>query len=378
MRAVVTANLASNLGSRKNLLQALSKAGWELLLAGRADHGTEGLKDLGYEFQELPMENKGTNLFADLGTLIAFFRLYRKFRPDAVLHFNSKPDIYGSMAASLLGIPAISNVTGLGMVYVGSGGPVRLVVNALYRLAFLGKRNKVFFQNEDDRDLFVGMKILRREKALLLPGSGVDVDRFRPDSDPEPPRGRAVEAGSFTFLFASRLVLSKGVREFIAAAAELRKEMPRVRFVMMGEHLDFKSFIPRVELEAALAQGIVEYRGEERDTLSALRDCDCVVLPSYYREGVPRILLEGAAMGKPLIAADSIGTREPVIDGKNGFLCIPGSAADLAAKMRRMAQMTAEERFRMGQASRQTAEERFADRIVTRRYLEALPGGITS
>ncbi len=378
MRAVVTANLASNLGSRKNLLQALSSAGWELLLAGRGDHGTEGLRELGFEFREIPMENKGTNLFADLGTLIAFYRLYREYRPDAVLHFNSKPDIYGSMAASLLGIPAISNITGLGMVYVGSGGPVRILVNALYRLAFAGKRNRVFFQNGDDRDLFLGLKILGRDKAFLLPGSGVDVNRFRPDWPSMQRTAEADDSGPFTFLFASRLVLSKGVREFIAAAAEVRKDIPRSRFVMMGEHLDFKSFIPRDELEAALARGIVEYRGEERDTLSALRDCDCVVLPSYYREGVPRILLEGAAMGKPLIAADSVGTREPVIDGKNGFLCVPGSASDLAAKMRRMAQMTAEERFLMGQASRQAAEERFADSIVTRRYLEALSGGTRS
>lgn len=339
------------------------------MLAGCADDGTIGLADLGFAFREIPMENKGTDLIADFRTLRSFYRLYKDEKPDAVLHFNSKPDIYGSMAAALLGIPSISNITGLGMIYVGPGTSVRKLVNLLYRIAFAGRQNTVFFQNEDDRELFVSLRIVSREKSARLPGSGVDINAYSPCSASNRPSTNDADT---RFLFASRLVLSKGIREFIRAAEIVRGTRPNARFEIVGELLSFRSFIPREELDAAIAAGTVTYYGNERNVRDRIADSDCIVLPSYYREGVPRILLEGAAMAKPLIAADSVGTREPVRDGVNGYLCLPESADDLAAKMLRFADLDGEAKALMGLESRRMAEERFSDSIVTKAYLNAL------
>lgn len=372
MKAFVTANLTSNLLSRKNLLLALRNNGWEVLLSGCDDGAATELAELGFSFHALPMQNKGTDLRADFRTLLAFHRMYREERPDAVLHFNSKPDIYGSMAASLLGIPAISNITGLGMVYVGSPSPMRTLVNCLYRIAFAGNRNKVVFQNENDRSLFLSLKIVSEKKTVRVPGSGVDISAYKPRDAQFHSNGAD---GRVRFLFASRLVLSKGIREFIHAAGIVQKNTPNTIFDVVGEMLDFKSFIPREELNAAIASGVINYHGNARNMRDWIEGSDCIVLPSYYREGIPRILLEGAAMGKPLIAADSIGTREPVIDGKNGFLCKPGSAEDLADKIQRFIGLDEAHKSRMSAESRRIAEEQFSDEIVTKAYLDALPKG---
>lgn len=370
MKLVVSANLSSNILSRKNLLLALQTEGWEVLTAGCVDHGVEELAELGIPFIPLPMQNKGTAFLADLVTFFSFIRLYMKLKPGAVLHFNSKPDIYGTMAANLLGIPSISNITGLGTVYVGNGGIVRAIVDMLYRTAFKGRRAFVFFQNSEDRSLFLKSRIADENRSGLLPGSGVDIRRYTPAE----PNGR-LNDDSVRFLFASRLVIAKGVREFMGAAAVVKAKYPETRFEMIGEFFDFRSFIPKEELDRAIAAGVVEYGGNVRDTKSRIASSDCVVLPSFYREGVPRILLEGAAMGKPLIAADSTGTREPIIDGVNGYLCVPGSTESLAEKMLAFMGLSVEERGKMGRESRNLAVERFSDSIVSRSYIHVLRGG---
>ncbi len=371
MKAIVAANLSSNVLARKNLILALQRQGWTVSAAGCVDHGTDELQALGVDFIPVPMENKGTALLADLKTLISFYRLYSRRKPDAVLHFNSKPDIYGTIAANLLGIRSVSNVTGLGTVYVGPGGAVRAIVNFLYRLAFSGKRAFVFFQNNEDRELFLTTRIVRAERSGLLPGSGVDINRFVPGNAPS-------GAKSVRFLFASRLVIAKGIREFIGAASIVRKSHPNAEFEIIGEHVDFRSFIPREELQRALDSGVVEYGGNIRDTESRIARSDCVVLPSFYREGVPRILLEGAAMGKPLIAANSAGTREPVSDGINGFLCEPGSTESLAEKMLAFLDLPSAKREEMGRESRKIAVARFSDAFVSDAYIDILQGGRTS
>lgn len=376
MKIIVSANLSSNILSRKNLLLALQKNGYTVTAAGCVDHGVDKLAELGIDFVTLPMENKGTAFLADLGTFFAFLRLYRKLRPSAVLHFNSKPDIYGSMAANLLGIHSINNVTGLGTVYVGQGGIVRRIVNFLYRLAFSGKKSFVFFQNAEDRELFVQSRIVNADRTGILPGSGVDVTRFSPNQT-ETKNKDCSGRDEVRFLFASRLVIAKGVREFIGAASIVKRQYPYAVFEMIGELLDFRSFIPREELQLALDSGFVEYGGNLRDTESVIRRADCVVLPSFYREGVPRILLEGAAMGKPLIAADSTGTREPVTDGVNGYLCMPESIESLAEKMLAFLALTPDQRIGMGCESRIIAETKFTDTIVSRGYLDVLQGGKT-
>lgn len=372
MKVVVSANLALNLYSRKNLLLALKADGWEIHAAACADEGVSLLEnDLAIPFHALPMENKGKGVFSDIRTFCAFFSLYRRLKPDTVLHYNSKPDIYGSFAANLLKIPAINNITGLGSVYVGKKTLVRIVVNFLYKVAFSGKKIHVFFQNKDDLSLFLDLKIVQESKTGLLPGSGVDINRFRPELNKEA-QNKINRSKKTTFLFASRLVLSKGIREFIEAATILKKECENYQFEIIGELLSVTGFISQAELDTATQSGAIVYLGNLKDATERIQNCDCMVLPSYYREGVPRILLEAAAMGKPLIAANSIGTKEPVEHGINGFLCIPESTPDLIKQMQKFLALSPEEQCTMGKESRKIAETRYSDTIISQSYLNIL------
>ena len=273
----------------------------------------------------------------------------------------SSPIYYGSLAARSLHIPVINNVSGLGTMF--SGGPREMLARLLYRFAF-SRAQLVFFQNPDDRELFLAASLVDPGRTDLLPGSGVDTEHFAP---------RLRGTGPFTFLLAARLLRDKGVEDFISAARMLRNGGDEPRFVLLGRHDATDPHCVDAELlDDAVRDGIVEIPGHTDDVRRYIAEADCVVLPSYYREGVPRSLLEAASMGKPLIAADSVGTREPVQDGVNGFLCRPRDPADLAEKMRTVMDARPEQRASMGEASRCIAQERFDERVVLAAYLKAI------
>ena len=221
----------------------------------------------------------------------------------------------------------------------------------------------VFFQNADDLAEFVGRKLVRREQARLLAGSGVDLDRFA--STPLPP-------GPLRFLLIARLLGDKGVREFVEAARLLRRGGSDSRFQLLGP-LDpaNRTGISRSELDGWVAEGAVDYLGETDDVRPFIADSHVVVLPSY-REGLPRSLLEAAAMGRPLVATDVPGCRHVVKDGINGFLCAARDPASLADAMRRMERMPPEQRAALGNAARAKVQAEFSETRVIQAYLEAL------
>jgi len=375
MKAVICGNLSSNLYSRKNLIKAIMTEGWEFVAMACPDHSVEKIEnELGIPFFSAQMENKGTGIFSDLRTFFSFYFFYRKQRPDVVLQFNSKPDIYGSMAANLLGIPSISNITGLGGVFNSGRGFIQKLVCMLYKIAFSGPKVFVFFQNRDDRTFFLDRNILAESKTGLLPGSGVDINYFVPQKSTL--RDSALSDNKTVhFLFAGRLVIAKGIREYVSAAKIIKSKYPDCSFDVIGEMNTAKGFLSGNELELAIQSGAICYHGNTPDVVSFISKADCVVLPSYYREGVPRSLLEAAAMGKPLIAADSIGTREPVRPFENGFLCKPGDANDLARKMEDFICLSKTEKNDMGYKSRIVAEKEYSDTIISNKYIERLPKG---
>jgi glycosyltransferase involved in cell wall biosynthesis len=347
---------------RMPLIKALRDRGNEVIVLAPRDEYTDRIVSSGAAFCPIRLSAKGRNPFQEILTAVAFFRAYRKLCPDAVLHYTIKPNLYGSLAARALRIPAIGNVTGLGTLFDRKGG-LRAAVSLLYKAAF--KRvQRVFFQNRDDLASFVGRGLVAGSRADLLPGSGVDLRRFAP---------RPRSPGPFTFLFLGRLLKAKGVEDLITASRILAKKLEGFRVVVLGkrEEGDPGAANRRI-LELASAEGVVELAGNADDVRPFIAMADCIVLPSYYREGTPRSLLEAAAMGKPLIAADSIGTREPVRDGVNGYLCRPRDPADLAAKMLGIATLSEDARAAMGAASRRIAEERFDERIVTAKYIEVI------
>ena len=352
------------LNLRMNLIRSLQGAGYRVGVAAPPMEESKQIEDAGIAFYPVRMLPTGMRLTADAALFWQYVRLLRSERPAAILGFTVKPNVYGSLAARLCGIPTLNNITGLGTVFI-SKGPLESLVTALYRPA-LRKAQAVFFHNEDDRDLFVGRKIVRSEQAIVIPGSGIDLSRF----EPEPLPGKA---DAPVFLLIGRLINEKGVREFVDAATRLKSDWPNSRFQLLGDFATGPRAVSREELERWVATGTLEYLGSSPDVRPFIAGADCLVLPSY-REGLPRSLLEGAAMGRALVATDAPGCRNLVEAGVTGFLCDVRSAASLAGAMERFLRLTPDERVEMGGRARQMVEERFSDEHVNDAYLKVLQG----
>jgi glycosyltransferase involved in cell wall biosynthesis len=360
---VLAANSSWNLAHfRAGLIRGLKAAGYTpIAIAPEHPRGDARLTELGIEQLIIRLDRSGLNPFADLVSLLRYRRLLGRVRPAAFLGFTVKPNIYGSMAAASLGIPVIANVSGLGTAFIRPG-PLQQLVSSLYRVAF-GRGATVFFQNPDDRQLFVGRRIVRQAQTALVPGSGVDLEAFGPAPQP---------AGPLTFLLIARLLTDKGVREYVEAARTLRGELPDARFQLLGG-LDpgNRTAVSRAELQSWIEEGVIDYLGEREDVRPHIAEATAIVLPSY-REGLPRTLLEAAAMARPLVATDVPGCREVIEHGVNGWLCAARDSVSLAKAMKQLAELSPEQREQMGRASRSKVQEQFSEVLVVDRYLDAL------
>ncbi len=349
---------------RRPLLKALSTAGYRLLVVAPADAYSPQLAALGAAFVPIDLKSSGLSPLADARLTARFARLLRVHRPAALLGFTIKPNIYASLAARGTDIAVINNISGLGTAFLRPG-PLQRLVSTLYRAA-LGRSVAVFFHNPDDRDLFVGRRLVRPGQARLLPGSGIDLARFAPRRRPRS------DGEGVRFLLIARMLWDKGVGEYVEAARQLRRTHPAARFALLGPlGADNRSAAPAAAIDGWVAEGVVEYLGETDDVRPAIAAADCIVLPSY-REGLPRSLIEASAMARPAIASDVPGCRHAVDDGVTGFLCAPRSAVALAEAMERMIALSPAERKKMGEAAREMATRAFDETLVVRAYLDAL------
>jgi glycosyltransferase involved in cell wall biosynthesis len=263
----------------------------------------------------------------------------------------------------MAGIPSINNVTGLGTVFIRQNLTSR-IAEMLYRFTFRFPHT-VFFQNEDDRQLFLDKKLVKEEITEVLPGSGIDIQRFKAKL----PFSKKTQ---FTFLMIGRLLYDKGILEYIEAIRLMRKKGLKARFQVLGKLEPNKNLgITADQIEEWVKDGLVEYLGCVEDVCPLIEQADCVILPSY-REGTPRTLLEAASLGKPIIATDVPGCRETVDDGLNGFLCKVKDPVDLAAKMTQMMNLNENSLRRMGTHSRNLAVTKFDQNIVIRKYQTAV------
>jgi len=365
VKVLIFINTAWNfINFRAQLVQSLVSCGYEVVAVAPDDEYSSRLPALGCRYIPFPMDNKGTHPVRDLSLLWRFLRLLRQERPDVYLGYTVKPNIYGSLAAHFLGIPVVNNIAGLGAVFI-RGGWLNYLVKGLYRVS-LSRSKKVFFQNEDDRQLFVSNGLVRHEVTDRLPGSGIDLARFySAPHDSSPSRG-------MRFLLVARMLWDKGVGEYVEAARLVRKEYPDAEFRLLG-FLDVQNpaAISREQMEQWVAEGVVRYMGTANDVRPYIADVNCMVLPSY-REGVPRTLLEGAAMGRPIITTDVVGCREVVDDGVNGYLCQPRDSRDLAEKMIQMIELNCDQRAAMGLLGRNKVECEFDEKIVIQSYIQAI------
>jgi glycosyltransferase involved in cell wall biosynthesis len=321
------------------------------------------MQALGVERIPIRIDRSGANPLADLRLIARYRGLLKRLRPAAYLGYTIKPNVYGSFAAASLGIPALPNVSGLGTAFIG-GGPLQQIVVRLYRIGF-ARASVVFFQNDEDRQLFVDRRIVRPEQARVLPGSGVDLERFTPSPAAD---------GAPVFLLVGRLLRDKGVNEFVEAARLVRAKIPQARFQLLGPIDEGnRTAISRTQLDSWVAEGVVEYLGTTDDVRPFIAGSSAVVLPSY-REGLPRSLLEAAAMARPLIATDAPGCRDVVEDGVNGYLCAVRDSGSLADAMLRFADLPLKRRLAMGESARRKVQERFNEERVVDTYLEVLDG----
>lgn len=364
MRIAIAINKSWNIFNfRLSLVTALLKAGHEVVAIAPEDAYSAKLVAAGCRFVHLPLESKGTNPVKDLLLIREFYKVYQQVRPDVILQYTIKPNIYGSIAAKLAGIPTINNVSGLGTVFIVQN-LVSKVAMALYKFSFQFPA-KVFFQNHDDKALFLERHLVREAITEVIPGSGIDTNRFRPAAEFK-------RQNPFVFLMVSRALYEKGLVEYVEASKLLKAKYPHVRVQLLGGIDEEGNIgIKRTVVEQWAQEGWLEYLGTSDNVAAVMHQADCVVLPSY-REGTPRTLLEAAALAKPLVTTNVPGCKETVVDGYNGYLCEVRNGADLAAKMEKVLNLSDQELQTMGQNSRRLAEEKFDEKYVIDRYFAAI------
>lgn len=369
MKIVIALNSVWNLVNfRASLIKALIQAGHEVVAVAPADTYVPALLALGCRYVPIDMDNQGTHPGRDFKLILDFFRLMRRERPQLYLGFTVKPNVYGSLAAHALGIPVINNIAGLGVAF-SHGGWLSKVVRVLYRVS-LSRSRKVFFQNEEDRRGFIEEGLVKGALSDRLPGSGVNLARFKARTGSSSPANKPER---FRFILVARMLWEKGVGHYVEAARIVRRVYPQAEFCLLGFlDVDNPSAISAEQMRQWTRAGVVMYLGISDDVRVQLSQADCMVLPSYYKEGVPRALLEAAAMGKPIITTDSTGCRDAVVDGETGFLVAPRDTETLVQACLKILSLSREERCSMGERGRQKMEQEFDESIVIDKYIRAI------
>jgi glycosyltransferase involved in cell wall biosynthesis len=339
---------------RMPLALAAQQAGYDVQVATSMydEASIAQIQAVGLPFHPLPLRQHSTSPLHELEALRAIVQLYRQLQPDIVHQVTIKAILYGGIAARLTGVPAVVNaVSGLGYVFIAEGAKVRLIrAGALlaYRAALSHPNMRTVFQNSDDRDFFLRSGLLKPEQAIVIKGSGVDVDLFHPESEPE---------GQPVILFAGRLLWQKGVGEFVEAARRLKG---RARFVIAGfGEAGNPLSVPPDKLDEWHCSGVIEWWGHRTDMPAVFAKAHIVCLPSSYGEGIPKVLIEAAACGRAIVTTDSPGCREIVRHGVNGLLVPVRDVDALCAALEELTDNPAQ-RHQMGVAGRRIVEAEFS------------------
>lgn len=345
-------------GFRGELIQEFIKNNYEVIVAfpnGPFGEGEKTSQEYGCEFIEIPMNRRGKNPFQEIILLLQYIKMIKKCKPDIVLAYTVKCDIYGGIACRILKTPFVPNITGIGKG-LAEGGITKTITTMLYRIAARNARC-IFFQNEHDKKFFQENKIFS-DNNVILPGSGVNLEKYK--ELPYPDDSKVV------FTYIARVMKAKGIEEFLIAANEIKRD--NVEFHICGYcEENYKDVIKKAEED-----GIVIYHGLVNDIVEIEKITHCIVLPSFHPEGISNVLLEGAACGRPLITTYHDGCRETVDDGVTGFLVMKKDSKDLIEKIKMFLQMTNEERRKMGHLGRIKMENQFSREIVIREYLKLL------
>ena len=339
--------------------------GYETHLAGSEGTGVDRVTAAGLSFHPVPFARGRWSAGTEWRSLRAVARLYAALQPDLIHHITIKPMIYGGLAARWRRVPAVVNtVPGLGYVFGQEGwrGAVqRASIKRAYRTALAHPRSKVIFENPDDCRDFLAWRLIKDDQGITIKGAGVDLGRFHPH-----PAGAA---SPLTVVMASRLLWDKGVAVFVEAAARVKRAHPDVRMILVGSgDPGSPASIPDAQLQQWAESGVIEWWGQRHDMPDILANATLVCLPSFYREGIPRVLIEAAACGRPIVTTDSPGCREIVRHGENGLL-IPVKDAERLAQAISQLLDDRDLRERMAKAGRARAEAEFGTELVVARTL---------
>lgn len=342
---------------RKELLTELIHLGHKVFISLPNGDKIEPLVNLGCMFLDTPVDRRGINPVTDLKLLLVYLKLIRQVKPDYVITYTIKPNVYGGLACRMKKTPSIATITGLGTAFQGEG-LLRKLITLLYKTS-LKKAKAVLFENKGNRGVFIDNQIIKEPQAILLSGAGVNLTEFG--------YSPVNENSTTRFLFMGRIMKEKGIDELFYAAEKLKQEFSNVEFDVLGFFEDdYKGIVDNLT-----EKGIINFHGFQSDVKKYIEKSNCVVLPSYH-EGMSNTLLEAASMGRPLIASNINGCKEAIVDGENGFLCNVGNQEDLFNKMREFVKLPYEEKVEMGRKSRLHMEKNFDRAEVVKKVISLL------
>ena len=368
-RILLVGNTAwSMFNFRLGVARALRETGYDVIIIAPYDHTSKDLLSEGFEHINIAIDNKGLSPKKDVRLLKELTSLYKRLRPDLIIHYTIKPNIYGGIAARLLDIKTISFVTGLGSVFITKTFVTRLV-EMMYKLSFSFSQ-KVWFLNEEDYDFFIKRKIISEGKAEILPGEGINTSAFIV------PNNINLEVAKnkdlFKFLYLGRILKDKGIQELIGAIRLLKPKYPNIQCQLLGfiDALN-PSSISKSILDGWVEEGLVIYLGQTSDVKPYILDADCIVMPSY-REGISRTLLEASCLQKPIVTTNVAGCRDIVDDNITGYLCEAMDPVDLSLKMESMLKLSQSDRNEMGVKARKKVLSQFDEVVIVKKYLSTL------
>lgn len=363
MNIIFVSNISWSLFNfRKGIMVVLRERGHKVSFCATLDGYSARLEAQGFKFIPVDIDRKGTSFIKDLCLVVRLYNIYKKEKPDFVFHNSIKPNIYGTIAARLAGTRCVNTVSGLGYVFIRKNLYFNLV-KFLYTLACTFSE-KTFFQNKDDLQLFLDNRLIDADKCALVAGSGVNTEFFKPSDN----KHIVSSKQDFTFLYLGRILWDKGIGELIGSVRMLKKHYPLMKLNLLGMiDKGNPAGISFQQIQEWQDKGFIKYCGETADVRPYLASCDCVILPSY-REGIPKALLEAAAMELPVIATDVPGCRNVVEHGITGFLVEVKDTLDLAKAMEKMIKMSQSQRQEMGKKGREKVIREYSEKAVIKEY----------
>ncbi len=360
MRILILANNDIGLYNfRKELIERLVEEKNEVFISLPNGERIKDLRNLGCEFIETNIDRRGTNPIKDFKLILKYNRIVKKLKPDVVLSYTIKPNIYGGIVCRYSKIPYICNITGLGSA-TGNKCTIQKIIFKLYKIAMKDVRC-CFVQNKENLDFIYKHKLIDKEKCQLIPGSGVNLQHFKVLDYPK-------ENESIKFLFAGRIMKEKGIEQYLDAAKAIKNKYKNVEFEILGFcEEDYEELLGELNKEK-----IINYYGMQKDIIPYLKACSCLILPSYYPEGMSNVLLEASASGRPIITTNRSGCKEIVEDKKTGYIIEAQNNQQLINKIEEFLKLSNAQRKEMGLNSRTKVEKEFDRKIVVKEYMKVI------